>query len=58
MYKKTKCLEKSKQLLLWIKRKLILITTAFLLGFANSINEDDKSIFGKQNNIEQRDKWK
>ncbi|MEO9571541.1 MAG: hypothetical protein ABJH82_02135 [Polaribacter sp.] len=57
MYKNTKCLEKSKHVLLWIKRKTILIFTALMLGFSNSINEEEKSIFGKETQIEQRDKW-
>jgi hypothetical protein len=56
MYKKTKCLEKSKQILLWLKRKTLLIITAFMLGFSNSINEEDKSIYGNHYHIEQQDK--
>jgi hypothetical protein len=55
MYKNKKCLDKSKQLFCWFKRKTLIIITAFMLGFSNSINEDEKSLFGKQHTIEQRD---
>lgn len=58
MYKKkTKTrLEKSKRPLYWLKKKILLIITAFMLGMSNSINEEDKSVFGKQYTIEQQDK--
>jgi hypothetical protein len=56
MYKNKKCLEKSKQLLYWLKRRFLIIVTAFMLGISNSINEEDTSLFGKQHTIEQRDK--
>lgn len=56
MYKIKKDLEKSKPLLYWLKRKTLIIITAFMLGISNSINEDDKSLFGKKHTIEQRDK--
>lgn len=55
MYKIKRGLEKSKPLLYWLKRKTLIIITAFMLGISNSINEDDKSLFGKQHTIEQRD---
>ncbi|MCL7752982.1 hypothetical protein [Polaribacter sp. Z022] len=57
MYKKNNYLAKTKLLILWLKRKTILIITAFMLGFSNSINEEDKSIFNNKHQIEQRDKW-
>lgn len=57
MYKKNNYLAKTKLLILWLKRKTILIITAFMLGFSNSINEEDKSIFYNKHQIEQRDKW-
>ena len=56
MYKKKKSLGKSKHILYWLKRKLLLIITAFMLGMSNSINEEDKSIFDNQHHIEQQDK--
>lgn len=49
-------LEKSKQPILWIKRKLLLIITAFMLGMSNSIHEDDKTVHGNKYYIEQQDK--
>jgi hypothetical protein len=49
-------LEKSTRPLLWIKRKIILIITAFMLGMANGMNVEDKMINGNQNHIEQHDK--
>jgi hypothetical protein len=49
-------LEKSKHPLYWIKRKIILIITALMLGMSNSINEEEKSIFGNETKIEQQDK--
>ena len=55
MYKNKKCLDTSKHLLYWLKRKFLIIVTAFMLGLSNSINEEDKSLFGKQNTTEQRD---
>ncbi|MGJ8745376.1 hypothetical protein [Polaribacter sp.] len=56
MYKNKKCLEESKQTIYWIKKKLLLIISAFMLGMSNSLNNEDKSVFGSQNIIEQRDK--
>jgi hypothetical protein len=55
MYKIKRGLEKSKLILYWLKRKILIIITAFMLGISNSINEDDKSLFGKQHTTEQRD---
>ena len=56
MYKNKKSLVKPKQLFYWLKRKILIIVTAFMLGISNSINEEDNSLFGKQHTIEQRDK--
>ena len=56
MYKIIKYLGKPKQILNWLKIKSLTIITAFMLGVSNSINEEDKSLFGKQHTIEQRDK--
>jgi hypothetical protein len=58
MYKKKNNtrLEKSKRPIYWLKTKTLLIITACMLGLSNSINEEEKSIFGKQHTIEQQDK--
>lgn len=49
-------LEQSKRPLIWIKRKFILILTAFMLGMANGMNVEDQPIKGKQNYTEQHNK--
>lgn len=49
-------LESSKQPLHWIKRKLIVIITALMLGMANGMNTEDQSIRGNQNYTEQHKK--
>ena len=57
MYKNNKTrLEKSKRLLLWIKRKIILIITAFMFGMSNGLNEGDTMLNGNQNHTEQQNK--
>ncbi len=58
MYKQKKSirLQKTKQPIYWIKRKILLITTAFMLGVSNSLNNEDTSVFDSQYSIEQRDK--
>lgn len=48
-------LEKSKYPLYWVKRKILLIFTALMLGLSNSINEEDKSIFGNQHSVEKQE---
>ena len=53
--KKTR-LEKSKRPILWVKRKLLLIITAFMVGMSNGLNEGDTMISGNQNQTEQQDK--
>lgn len=60
MYKQKKNtrLEKSSRPIYWLKRKILLIITAFMLGISNSINEEDRSIFGNDVKIEQQDKKK
>lgn len=45
-------LEKSKQPILWVKRKIILIMTAFMVGMSNGLSEGDTMINGNQNQIE------
>lgn len=57
MYKQNKIrLEQSKRPLHWIKRRLILIITAFMLGMANGMNAEDARIKGNQNYTEQHKK--
>ena len=49
-------LEKSKQILSWVKRRIILIITAVMLGMSNAMYDEDKMINGNQNHIEQEHK--
>jgi len=58
MYKQNnkKRLEQSKRPLHWIKRKLIVIITAFMLGMSNGMNVHDQAIKGNQNYTEQHKK--
>lgn len=59
MYKQNKNsrLEQSKRPLLnWIKRKFIIVITAFMLGMANGIHTEDTRIKGNQNYTEQHKK--
>lgn len=58
MYKQNKRthLENSKHFVHWIKRKLILIITAFMIGMSNALYDEDKMINGNQNHTEQKDK--
>lgn len=59
MYKQNKIsrLEQSKRSLLhWIKRKFIIIITAFMLGMANGMHTEDTRIKGNQNYTEQHKK--
>lgn len=49
-------LEKSKQILNWIKRKIILIIAAVMLGMSNAMYDEDKMINGNQNHTEQEHK--
>ena len=49
-------LEKSKQILHWIKRKIILIIAAVMLGMSNAIYDEDKMINRNQNHTEQEHK--
>ncbi|PWA07677.1 hypothetical protein [Flavobacterium laiguense] len=58
MYKhknKTRLAE-SKRPILWIKRKIILIITALMLGMSNGMNAENKMINGNQNHTEQQKK--
>jgi hypothetical protein len=49
-------LEKSRRPILWLKRKVILIITAFILGMANGMNVHDEALKGNQNYTEQHKK--
>jgi hypothetical protein len=53
--KKTR-LEKSKQPTHWLKRKIMLIITAFMIGMSNGMNTGDNLILKKQNHTEQHKK--
>lgn len=53
--KKTR-LEKSKQPILWVRRKIVLIITAFMIGMSNGLNVEDKMFNGNQNHTEQQHK--
>jgi hypothetical protein len=58
MYKHTNKtrLEESKSPILWIKRKMILIITALMLGMSNGMNAENQMINGNQNHTEQQHK--
>jgi hypothetical protein len=57
MYKPNKTrLEKSKRPILWLKRKIILVITALMVGMSNGMNDGDIMINGNQNHIEQQHK--
>ena len=49
-------LEQSKRPLHWIKRKMLLIITAFMLGMANGMYAEDRSVNGSFVQTEQQDK--
>jgi hypothetical protein len=49
-------LDKSKHIGHWIKRKLLLIITAFMIGISNAMTDEDKMINGNQNYTEQVEK--
>lgn len=55
-HKKQKRLVQSKRPLHWIKRKLIVIITAFMLGMSNGMNVHDEALKGNQNYTEQHKK--
>jgi hypothetical protein len=54
-YNKTR-LEKSKRPSLWIKRKIMLIITAFMIGMSNGMNAGNPMNIGNQNHTEQHKK--
>ena len=49
-------LEKSKRPILWAKRKIMLIITAFMIGMSNGMNTGDKMVIKNKNHIEQQHK--
>lgn len=49
-------LEQSKRPLQWIKRKMLVVITAFMLGMSNGMNVHDEAIKGNQNDTEQHKK--
>lgn len=48
--------KKTKRFLSWIKRKSVLIITAFMLGISNGMYEEDETLFGNQTYTEQEQK--
>jgi len=42
-----------KRLFQWIKRKSVLIISAFMIGMSNAIYKEDRTINGNQDRIEQ-----
>ena len=49
-------LEKSKDLGHWIKRKMMIIITAVMMGMSNAMYDEDKTINGSQIHTEQEHK--
>jgi hypothetical protein len=49
-------LEKSKQSTHWLKRKLMVIITAFMIGMSNGMNAGDNTMLKNQNHTEQNKK--
>ncbi len=49
-------LENSKQPTHWLKRKIMLIITAFMIGMSNGMNKGDNIILKNQNHTEQHKK--
>jgi hypothetical protein len=49
-------LESSKRHTLWIKRKLMLFITAFMIGMSNGMNVVDETALRKKHQTEQQDK--
>ena len=49
-------LDKSKPITLWLKRKIILIITAFMLGMSNGMDMEDRTMNGNHIHTEQQDK--
>lgn len=49
-------LEKSNRPILWAKRKIMIMLTAFMIGMSNGMNLGDNLPHQKQNQTEQQDK--
>jgi hypothetical protein len=49
-------LEQPRRPILWAKRKIMLIITAFMIGMSNGMNAGDYTINGNQNHTEQHKK--
>jgi len=49
-------LEQSKHPILWAKRKIILLITAFMIGMSNGMNVGENRIHNKPYQTEQQDK--
>jgi hypothetical protein len=49
-------LDQSKRPILWAKRKIMLLLTAFMIGMSNGMHVGDTMIHNYQNQTEQQDK--
>jgi hypothetical protein len=47
-------LDQSKRPILWAKRKIMLLLTAFMIGMSNGMNVGDHNINGNPNQTEQQ----
>ncbi|CAL2081523.1 conserved hypothetical protein [Tenacibaculum sp. 190524A05c] len=56
MYKHTKNTKNKTRKRSWLKRKLLYIITAFMLGMSNAMYDENKMITGNDNYIEQEHK--
>ena len=59
MYKqknKTRLEQSKRPILHWIKRKIMIVITAFMLGMSNGMNAEDRSVNGSFVQTEQQDK--
>ncbi|WP_442267423.1 hypothetical protein ACSIGC_07040 [Tenacibaculum sp. ZS6-P6] len=54
--KNKKNVRKNNSLIHRIKRRIALIITAFMLGMANAMHDEDKMIYGNKHRIEQKKK--
>ena len=59
MYKqknKTRLEQSKRPILHWIKRKIMIVITAFMLGMSNGMNAEDRSVNESFVQTEQQDK--
>lgn len=48
--------KKNNGIIYWIKRKIVFIITAFMLGISSTMQEEDSFLNNNQNYIEQKQK--